>query len=235
MHKLFSTVINELRAIAKDVKTLRLNNNSESDNSDTLVLMSLSIMQSDVTLRDLYAMSGVTIRKVSEKPICSKTVMFIHKVHCCRFSNFLFQLPGKSIWWYNYREVFKSKISYKYILFFASALAILEDKSLYRKLKNKFPGCHIFVFFWDKIAKGNYSWNNFLFVQQSKEIDWILTFDRNDAEKFGWLLCYSYYSTLDIASKEITCDLYFVGVSDSAGCRLPILNECASLLSEKKT
>jgi hypothetical protein len=71
-------------------------------------------------------------------------------------------------------------------------------------------------------------------IQQSGIFDQVLTFDKNDAEKFGWLYCLCYYSKMDIAPQKITSELYFVGkISIGREYRFPIVKECYRLLSEK--
>jgi hypothetical protein len=229
---MLSKAVNELRAIAQDIKTLRLKNLSESPAVDTLILTRKWML--DAT-HDLQHDPTITIRAIYRKPIQSKIVMFIYKAHCCRFSNLLFNLPGKSIWWYNRREIFRSKKSYKNILFFATALEFLEDKKLYRKLKNKYPDSHFYIFIWDTIKKDDDGiWNIYQTIQQSGIFEQVLTFDKNDAEKFGWLPCLCYYSKRDIAPEEITSDLYFIGkISNGREYRFPIVNECHRLLSQK--
>jgi hypothetical protein len=162
------------------------------------------------------------------KPLKSRIISFIRNIHCCRISNHLYKLPGKSVW-YNYSELFKTNVSYKYILVFATCLLDIDD-TIFKDLKKRFPYCHIFVFVWDTIVED--SWWNVKKNITCKEIDKILTFDKNDATKFGWIysgLCY--YSKIDVPFKDIITDLYFAGKVKVG--RLQLINDCYRYLSEK--
>jgi hypothetical protein len=65
---------------------------------------------------------------------------------------------------------------------------------------------------------------------QSKNVDKVLTFDRCNAEQFSWIQCLCYYSKIEIIQKDITTDLYFVGLIE--GNRVYLINNCYSRLSK---
>jgi hypothetical protein len=213
----------EFNDIVQDIHVLK--QNPEPDMANTLIL-SMEQYLTSTTLYDLIEDPTIAIKRIYLKPIKSKTLFFIYKVHCCRFSNYLYELPGKSIW-YNYSEIFQKESSYKYIIVYASH--ILFDNTLCCKLKETFPNCHIYVFVWDTLIEDNTYWNIRHRIQ-AKEVNKVLTFDKSDADKYGWLQCLFYYSKINIPQKDITTDLYFAGAPN--GNRSELINNCYHYLSK---
>jgi hypothetical protein len=227
IRSLFHSLKTEFNNIVQDIQVLKHNNRiPESDKANTLILINnWSITQN--TLNDLMKDQTVAVvRRVRMKQLKSKTIRFIYKTHCCRLSNRLYKLPGKSIW-YNYSELFSKEASYQYILVYSDCL--FHDDTLLSKLKKKFPYSYIYVFVWDTLVPGNGWWLIRRRIQ-SKEVYMVLTFDKSNAEQFGWIPCLCYYSKIEIAKKNITTDLYFTGLTD--GNRIELINNCYCRLSK---
>ena len=137
----------------------------------------------------------------------SKLINFLHKAHTNPNINKLIDLPFKGFW---NRFVFKDDFNEDKpicFLFFGRNLEI--DNGIIQYLKVKYKKSKFVYFFQDLVSKSP----SFKQFNANELFDIILTFDHNDARKYGYLyypLVYSLYSS----KKNNTfpeSDLYYVG------------------------
>lgn len=203
-------MLTEFRTIIQDVKVLRRKNHIDnSEKVDTLVMTISGLTGVDKALfNDLSNERSVIISDVGHKPIKSRLVRFLYKAHSCRLSNRLYNLPCKYVW-RNYSDLLHEKLSLKYIL--VLSYCVLDDETLLKTLRKRYPSSYICVFVLDTLSEGNEWWKK-RHLLQSKEVNKVLTFDKVDAEKYGWIYTgQCYYSKQKMPSRDTTIDLYYVG------------------------
>jgi hypothetical protein len=219
-------MLTEFRAIIQDVKILRRKNHIDNpEKVDTLVIGTTG---HKTLFNDLRNERSVIISDVGHKPIKSRLVRFLYKAHSCRFSNRLCNLPGKYMW-RNYSDLLREELSFKYIL--VLSYCVLDDETLLKTLRKRYPSSYICVFVLDTLVEGNYWWKK-RHLLQSKEVNKVLTFDKTDADRHAWIYTgQCYYSKQEIPLQDITIDLYYVG--GIYANRLELINGCYSRILGK--
>lgn len=149
----------------------------------------------------------------------NKLLRLLMKLHLSQKVNRIIKLPNKQFWIKRHikklRKVYKSmKQKYAGICFILFSDCLLMEKyGLNKWIKHYFPEARIVYFFQDIVEKDLLKID--LLVHKRNTVDLIMTYDKNDAEKYNLYqhnLPYSKLSNLKYKDKTIKYDVVFVGL-----------------------
>lgn len=170
---------------------------------------------------DLYDDSRVNILESKFKPLKSKTLMFLRKIHYSKKINKIINLPFKEKWKYTLDEISFDKDK-RYILIFSDSVYPITDGYI-KILKNKYDVvCALFLL--NTQTELNIKITN----SYLPYLDYIFTFDYSDAKKFGYIECLYLYSKTNFDINIVTLkDMYFIGVDKGRLVKIKRINELA--------
>lgn len=161
----------------------------------------------DIMFEDLKNLQNVRyISDPMEYYNYSKDIKILHKLHHDGRLNHFFSLPFKSIWSkYYFHNDFKDE---RPICFIFLMRWLIKGRGFFLEyLKHKYPNCKMIVYFEDLV---NTKPIDLQLI--NKYIDFAISYDENEAQKYGFLYYPTPYSKKAINTQNnISYDLYFCG------------------------
>lgn len=151
----------------------------------------------------------------------NSVMRWIYGIHNNDRINYIVNLPGKKLWY----PLYYTKVSDKPICFvFMMGWCNIKYKALFELLRKRYLGCKIVLYLEDVISsrRGRFQ---FEFI---KEFDCVITYDKEDAEKYGFIYYPTFMSKYDMpVDNSNRVDACFWGVEKDRGT---IINEVYDLL-----
>lgn len=137
---------------------------------------------------DVIAQPNVEYIADPVKAFCpSRILRGLYALHSNRYLNWRFKLPFLNFWHkYGFRDTFGDDRPKCFV--FLMRWLKSENEYLFAEIKRSFPACKIVVYLEDLVKTGRSSLN---FTIAEKYADLVISYDRGDAETYGYL----YYPT----------------------------------------
>lgn len=151
----------------------------------------------------------------------------LRRIHYSSTANRFFSLPLKGIWnRFYFKDSFQNSKPLCFI-FFWGWIANNNETHLTKYLQKHYPGCKCVLFLQDVVKSHD---TNYPIEQIKSDFDAIISYDKNDCNKFGFLYHPTVLSPIIVKGddKVENCDVYFVGQDKG---RLPLLVDICKLLS----
>lgn len=163
--------------------------------------------------RDDY--SYVPLLDLSDEPDCILSKEFsnvilrkANQIHTSLKTNSIISLPFKGVWYPFYFDNKRIKINQNVVFVFFEGNRLSYDPRYHKYLKNKYKGCK-FVFRFLNTAKFI---QNKYFEYVQKNYDLIISYDKQDCKKYGWIEHHSTYGKVkDDTRTQSRSRLFFVG------------------------
>ena len=152
-----------------------------------------------------------TVRYIGSPMQCkNRLIRFVHRIHISPKTNKYLSLPFKSIYSCLYfKNDFRTKLPICF-LFFGYSRGKVLDWGYYKYVKRKYPKAKLVCFFQDLVSTNA----NFDFDKFRCYFDLILSFDQEDAKKYGLIyypLVYSNESPFKPSGDYPHSDIFFAG------------------------
>lgn len=164
----------------------------------------------EVANYDLIKMSNAIFINDHVQLIKSNFLKKICKIHYSEHMNRLFQLPIKNIWYKFFHDV-PGIIQEDSVFLFYDWNKLSYDDAYHRYLKSKYNNCKL-AFIFTNIVNKSCAYKNGYFNKLKNEFDLVITYDYQDAIKYGLFLHpYLYSKILDDSNNKIDFDVFFIG------------------------
>lgn len=146
------------------------------------------------------------------KGILSK---YLYKIHSNHYFNHIISLPYKTVWnkilYTNIRNPEK-----KQVFIFLMRWLKPQNEFLFSLLKSRIPGCTIIIYFEDLVETGKGSLDYDIL---KKYADIVISYDKNDALKYGFHYYPTFMSNLnsDLEHIRVKYDVCFYGADKNRG------------------
>ena len=172
--------------------------------------------------RDIYEWEEA----VTEKQINKKIVKFINILHTSCRSNQYFRIPLQNIWYPFYLQYDKLPRDRKLLFLFCEENRLCYDKKYLKYLRKRYPKARIGFY----AINSSYTIGEKYLELINLQYDFVVTFDKQDSERYGWIYYSGVYSSIPHEDYPIIYDLLFVG--NNAG-RINLLHEIYAKLKSK--
>lgn len=149
-----------------------------------------------------------------------KFIEFIYHLHINDYLNWAFRLPFQNLWYkYFYRNKTEKPICFVFLMDWCQH----SKRGIVDSLKYKYPHAKFVLYLEDLVASHPFD------IEEVKKFDLVITYDKGDAEKFGYEYLPTFLSKIDVFDSEVPkSNCSFIGLPKN---RVELINKIYKKLS----
>lgn len=158
-------------------------------------------IHSKYVFKSLKDYNNVIFAKIPDKGLVGK----LNHYHTSEKINRVINLPLKSLWYTHYLGAFND--ADRYIIVFMEGCRQAYDEELLNYLRNRLTDCKLVYYFLNSAVELSQKRIEYI----NSHFDFIVSYDKDDCEKYGWNYYCGIYCYDDMVSEKDKSDVFFVG------------------------